>query len=47
MAQILIRALGDDVIGRLEARTLTAGKSPEDTVRDILTGAAKPSKVKL
>jgi antitoxin FitA len=44
MGQILVRNLDDSVIERLEARALKAGKSLEQTVRDILTAAAKSSR---
>jgi antitoxin FitA len=44
MGQILVRNLEDTVIERLKARALKADKSLEQTVRDILVEAAKPSK---
>ncbi len=44
MGQILVRNLEDSVIERLKARALKADKSLEQTVRDILTEAAKPSR---
>jgi antitoxin FitA len=44
MGQILVRNLEDAVIERLKARALKADKSLEQTVRDILVEAAKPSK---
>ncbi len=44
MGQILVRNLEDSVIERLKVRALKAGKSLEQTARDILTEAAKPSK---
>jgi plasmid stability protein len=47
MGQILVRNLEDGVIERLKARALKAHKSLEQTVRDILTEAAKPSKEEL
>ena len=43
MGQILVRNLEDNVIERLKARALKADKSLEQTVRDILTEATKPS----
>ena len=43
MGQILIRNLEDSVIERLKRRALKADKSLEQTVREILTEAAKPS----
>ena len=42
MGQILVRNLEDGVIERLKTRALKADKSLEQTVRDILTEAAKP-----
>ena len=47
MGQILVRNLEDSVIERLKTRALKADKSLEQTVRDILTEAAKPSKDEL
>ena len=44
MGQILVRNLEDSVIERLKARALKANKSLEQTVRDILTEATKPSR---
>lgn len=44
MGQILIRNLKDSVIERLKQRALKADKSLEQTVREILTEAAKPSR---
>jgi plasmid stability protein len=44
MGQILVRNLEDGVIERLKARAVKADKSLEQTVRDILTEAAKPSR---
>ena len=44
MGQILVRNLEDSVIERLKARALKADKSLEQTVRDILTEATKPSR---
>ncbi|MGO9485030.1 MAG: FitA-like ribbon-helix-helix domain-containing protein [Rhodomicrobium sp.] len=44
MGQILVRNLEDTVIERLKARALMADKSLEQSVRDILIEAAKPSK---
>jgi antitoxin FitA len=44
MGQILVRNLDDSVIERLKQRALKADKSLEQTVRDILTEAAKPSR---
>jgi antitoxin FitA len=44
MGQIIVRNLDMGVINRLKARALKADKSLEQTVRDILTEAAKPSR---
>lgn len=47
MGQILVRNLEDSVVERLKTRALKADKSLEQTVRDILTEATKPSKDEL
>jgi antitoxin FitA len=47
MGQILVRNLEDSVIERLKVRALKADKSLEQTVRDILTEAAKPSRAEI
>ena len=39
-----MRNLDDSVIERLKARALSADKSLEQSVREILTAAAKPSR---
>jgi antitoxin FitA len=44
MGQILVRNLDDGVIERLKARALKADKSLEQSVREILIAAAKPSR---
>ncbi|MGO9547596.1 MAG: FitA-like ribbon-helix-helix domain-containing protein [Rhodomicrobium sp.] len=44
MGQILVRNLEDSVIERLKARALKSDKSLEQSVRDILIEAVKPSK---
>ena len=44
MGQILIRNLDDDVIARLKARARSQSTSLEQTVRQILTEEAKPSR---
>jgi plasmid stability protein len=44
MGQIIVRNLDDHVIARLKARAAKANQSLEQTVRDILSAAAKPSK---
>jgi antitoxin FitA len=47
MGQILVRNLDDSVIERLKQRALKANTSLEQTVRDLLTEAAKPSREEL
>ena len=47
MGQILVRNLDDSVIEQLKARALKADKSLEQTVRDILTEATKPSRAEI
>jgi plasmid stability protein len=47
MGQILVRNLDDSVIERLKARASRADTSLEQTVRDILTEAARPSQEEL
>lgn len=44
MGQIIVRNLDDAVIARLKERAMKAGQSLEQTVRDILSAAAKPSR---
>ncbi len=44
MGQIIVRNLEDSVIERLKTRAQKADKSLEQTVRDILTEATKPSR---
>jgi plasmid stability protein len=44
MGQIIVRNLDDSVIARLKARANRAGKSLEQSVRDILSDAARPSR---
>lgn len=44
MGQILVRNLDDDVITRLKEKAQRDGTSLEQTARQILTGAAKPSR---
>ncbi len=44
MGQILVRNLDDSVIEQLKARAIKADKSLEQSVREILTAAAKPSR---
>ena len=47
MGQILVRNLDDSVIERLKARALKADKSLEQTVREILIAATKPSRAEI
>ncbi len=47
MGQILVRNLEDSIIERLKQRALKGGKSLEQTVREILTEAARPSRAEL
>jgi plasmid stability protein len=44
MGQIIVRNLDDRVIARLKERAMKANQSLEQTVRDILSNAAKPSR---
>lgn len=44
MGQLIVRNLDDDVIKRLKKRARLADKSLEQTVRDILSEAARPSR---
>lgn len=45
MGQIIVRNLDDCVIAQLKERAMKAGQSLEQTVRDILSAAAKPAQV--
>jgi plasmid stability protein len=44
MGQILVRNLDDAVIERLKLKAKRENSSLEQTVRDIITAAAKPSR---
>jgi antitoxin FitA len=44
MGQIIVRNLDDRVIDQLKARAKKANQSLEQTIRDILASAAKPSR---
>lgn len=44
MGQILVRNLDDQVIERLKQKAETQGQSLEQTLRQILADAAKPSR---
>ena len=47
MGQILVRNLDDAVIEQLKARAASDSASLEQTVRDILTQATRPSRTEL
>lgn len=47
MGQLLVRNLDDEVIARPTARAVKAGASLEQTAREILTDAARPSCVEV
>lgn len=47
MGQIIVRNLDDAVIARLKARALAQNTSLEQTVRDILSAAAKRDREEL
>lgn len=47
MGQLLVRNLDDSVIARLEARAERVGVSLEQTIREILTEAAQPSRAEV
>jgi antitoxin FitA len=47
MGQILVRNLDDEIIERLKARAAREKNSLEQTVRQILADAAKPSKAEI
>jgi plasmid stability protein len=44
MGQILVRNLDDAVITQLKSRAAQSGKSLEQTVREIIAEAVRPSK---
>jgi plasmid stability protein len=44
MGQILVRNLDDAMIKQLKSRAAHSGKSLEQTVRDIIAEAVRPSK---
>jgi plasmid stability protein len=43
MGQLIVRNLDDDIIARLKARASKDEQSLEQTVRDILAAATRPS----
>jgi plasmid stability protein len=47
MAQVVIRNLDDVVVERLKARAVAEKKSLEQTLRDLLTEAARPSRTEI
>lgn len=47
MGQVIVRNLDDDVIEVLRAKAENAKKSLEQSLREILTDAAKPDKAAL
>jgi plasmid stability protein len=47
MGQIIVRNLDDNVIERLKQRARSAGKSLEQTARDVLTASTAPSREEL
>jgi plasmid stability protein len=47
MGQVIIRNLDDGVIERLKSRAAAQHKSLEQSLRDVLTEAAKPSREEL
>ena len=47
MGQVLIRNLDDEVIARLKARAAEQQTSFEQSLREILTEAARPSRAEL
>ena len=47
MRQVIIRNIDDRVVERLKARAAAQRKSLEQSLRDLLTEAAKPSRTEL
>ena len=47
MVQVVIRNIDDDVLKRLKARAAEERKSLEQSLRELLTEAAKPSRAEL
>jgi plasmid stability protein len=47
MGQVLIRNIDDDVLERLRRRAATQQKSLEQSLREVLAEAAKPSRAEL
>lgn len=44
MGQVIIRNIDDDVLARLREKSERAGRPLEQTLREILSAAARPSK---
>jgi antitoxin FitA len=47
VGQVIIRNIEDRVLERLKARAIAQRKSLEQSLRDLLTEAAKPSRAEL
>jgi len=47
MGQVLIRNIDDKVLERLKRRATTQRKSLEQSLRDLLTDSARPSRAEL
>jgi plasmid stability protein len=47
VGQVIIRNIDDRVLERLKARAMAQRKSLEQSLRDLLTEAAKPSRAEL
>lgn len=47
MGRVIIRNLDDGVLDRLRVRAISQQKSLEQSLRDLLTEAAKPSRTEL
>jgi plasmid stability protein len=47
VGQVIIRNIDDRVVERLKARAMAQRKSLEQSLRDLLTEAAKPSRAEL
>lgn len=47
MGQVVIRNIDDDVLERLKQRAAAQHKSLEQSLRDVLAEAAKPSRAEL
>ena len=47
MGQVIVRNIDDRVVERLKARAMAQRKSLEQSLRDLLTEAAKPGRAEL